>query len=431
VPGLPDDAPPESTVSELAHTIESLRRSEKSFRALVESSPDGVVAHRDGVIRYANLAAAKLLLFEKPEDLVGQPVAELVHPDDRRQVAGRLAALAGGDASVPFTDERLLRRDGSVVVASIAGLSVHFDGEPMVAAILRDVTERRRLDRQMHQAERMASLGALAAGVAHEINNPLTYVILRLDILTSIATKAGRLVQRVSSSDRAGDDRDLVEIAGLLDELSGHVATAKEGAQRVRTIVQDLRVFAEADRDAPLPVDIHGPIELAAGMAHHQLKQRATLVRDFTTDAFVMASEGKLAQLFLHLLLNAVQSIPPGAPEKHCVTVRTRVEGDRVVASVEDTGAGIPNDHLARIFEPFFTTKPAGVGAGLGLSMCHGIVTSLGGTIQVETKSSLDSPTGSMFTISLPLAAAMLPSSHPPPSAQSLAWPPANVSGYN
>ena len=288
-----------------------------------------------------------------------------------------------------------------------------FDGGVIVVARdARDMTEGRRFDHQMIQAERMASLGALSAGVAHEINNPLTYVILRLDIMGSITQRAGELVASLPHSPAAEDAK--VGLAGLVDELAGHVATAKEGAQRVRAIVQDLRTFTRADGDVSMPVDVHGPLELAVGIARHELKQRATLVRDYASDAFVMGSEGKLAQVFLHLLMNAANAIPAGAPDTNRIKLTTRVAGGRVTISVEDSGVAVARENVGRVFEPFFAGRPC-EGTGLELAMCHGIVTSLGGRIDVDVPPG--AAAGTTFTISLAAALPVLEDLDGPGSA--------------
>jgi signal transduction histidine kinase len=321
-----------------------------------------------------------------------------------------------GETSVPFTEERLVKKDGAVVVASIGGLNIHFDGRPMVVAVCRDMTERRAQLTQMAQAERMAALGALSAGVAHEINNPLTYVILRLDIISSISARAARLISELhpdmGEEPRTPSDRRKVELSGLVSDLSGHVSTAKEGANRVRTIVSNLRVFSRAESEPLMPVDIHGPLELALGLAHHELKQRATVHREFEADTFVMGTEGKLAQVFLQLLLNAAHAIAPGMPEKQHVSIRTRRQDDAVVVLIEDTGEGIPVENIPRVFEPFFTTRAPNAGMGLGLSMVHGIVTVLGGTISVEPREEGIPTSGTRFTVSLPRATPFIEDEH-------------------
>jgi two-component system cell cycle sensor histidine kinase/response regulator CckA len=412
-------------VTERVDAQERIIRSESSFRALIERSPDGIAVHRDGVFVYANSAAARILGLESPSELVGALAIEVIHPDDRPRAAERLAAMASGQPSVPFVEERLLRRDGSVVVCSVAALRVEFGGEPSIAVIGRDVTEQRRMMAQLAQAERLASIGVLAAGVGHEINNPLTYVILRLGaaaVLERRMRAAGLQLQRdvealVGSS---AADALLGEDLGVqrLDELAGHLASAQDGAARIQQIVSDLRLFSRATDEGVAPIDVRVPLERALAMASHELKHRARVTTDLGPTPAVMANEGRLAQVFLNLLLNAAQAIPEGAPERHRVTVRTAHEDGWAVIEIADSGDGIAEDVLPRLFEPFFTTKPVGAGSGLGLAVSHGIVVALEGRIEVESRLGH----GSTFRVVLPptqVAPTVAPPSPPraPPSS--------------
>jgi PAS domain S-box-containing protein len=366
-----------------------LARSEASFRALIEHSPDGIGVHREGRFVYVNPAMVRLLGWSSPADLIGKPVLDIVHPDDREAVARRVRALAAGASNVvPFSEERLLAKDGSVHTVSIAGVAIVFDGEPSVVAIGRDVTEQRRLQAQLAQADRLASLGALAAGVGHEINNPLTYVMLRLEAL-------GKLSARL----REGGVSDA---SALADQLDAHVAAALEGVGRVRHIVKDLRVLARSPDDEPEALDVRGPIGVAIDLAAHEVRQRARLVVDEQPVPFVRANEGRLVQVFLNLLVNAAHAIPEGAPERHEIRIRTRYERGLVTVAVIDDGEGIAPDDLPRVFEPFYTTKATGSGSGLGLAVCHGIVSGLGGALRVTSERGK----GSTFVVELPPATA-------------------------
>ncbi|MGZ3456671.1 MAG: PAS domain S-box protein [Polyangiales bacterium] len=374
-----------------------LARSEASFRALIEQSPDGVVVHRDGVIVYANRRMATLLGWPSPESAVGTRVIDLVHPDDRDAVRVRIRRVNEED-TVPFDEERLLRRDGTSVTCSIGAVAVIFEGQPGIAAIARDVTQQRKIQTQLAVTDRLASLGALAAGVAHEINNPLTFVLLRLGALDSL----------VASTHATEAEQAM---------LAEHIEVARDGAERVRRIVSDLRVFSRTYDDVQVPIDPRIPLEHAIGMASHELKHRASIVRSIEPVPMVLGSEGRLAQVFVNLLLNAAQALPDDEPDRHAVHVRTRTDDGAAVIEIEDDGPGIPSENVARLFDPFFTTKPIGVGTGLGLSICHGIVTGLGGTIAVDSELGR----GTRVTVRLPgteVRGAAIPS--PPPAA--VAW---------
>jgi signal transduction histidine kinase/CheY-like chemotaxis protein len=235
-------------------------------------------------------------------------------------------------------------------------------------------SERLRID-----SERMASLGTLAAGVAHEINNPLTYV----NILV------GRLVS--------------LEQANAQDELCRHrlemLEEVREGVGRVEQIVRALRMFSRGDEDSHGPVDLHEALESALRMVGHEIRHRAELVRAYGDIPRVRGSAARLSQVFLHLLVNAAQSMPEGEAHTNQLRVSTRTLDDgRVAVEIVDSGTGIPRELVGRIFEPFFTTKRIGQGSGLGLSICRGIVNAMGGEISVESELGH----GSRFSVVLP-----------------------------
>ncbi len=267
---------------------ERLRRSEASFRALIERSPFAILVHRQGKIVYANSECARSLGWPDAQAGIGTPVLELAHPEERPRIVERIRALQAGHAVVPFTEERLRRADGSDFAASVGAMNVEFEGEPAIVVLARDVTEQRRVEQQLAHAERLTSLGTLAAGVAHEINNPLTYVLLHLEAIRAAA------------------------LHGDYTRVGEHAESATEGAQRVARIVSDLSVFARPELDARQTTDVHRAIGIAMGTASHRLKHRARVVQDLAAVPAVVASEGRIAQVVLNLLLNAAQAIPEG-----------------------------------------------------------------------------------------------------------------------
>jgi signal transduction histidine kinase len=176
---------------------------------------------------------------------------------------------------------------------------------------------------------------------------------------------------------------------------------ARDGCERIRKIVRGLMTFARADHERRAVIDVVRVIELAVGMAHHEIRHRARLVRAFGPTPSVFADEARLAQVFTNLLVNAAHAIPEGNAEANEVRVVTSTDDEgRAVIEVEDTGTGIPAELLGRIFDPFFTTKPIGAGTGLGLSICHGIVTGLGGHLTAENREGR----GAILRVVLPAA---------------------------
>ncbi|MGB8932409.1 MAG: ATP-binding protein, partial [Anaeromyxobacteraceae bacterium] len=253
-----------------------------------------------------------------------------------------------------------------------------------LAAANRELTgSLRSLEETQHlllHAGKMASLGQLAAGVAHEINNPLAYVLANVGFSLGLA-------------------RDASPSSELVQSLEG----ALNGIERIRRVVRDLSTFARPDDEGATPfADVAEAVRTSSMIAQTELRHRARLELDVQDVPLVSGSPHRIGQVLLNLLINAAQAIPAGRVEENEVKVSVRPAGDhRVLIEVRDTGEGIDPAVLPRIFDPFFTTKPIGVGTGIGLSICHGIVTNLGGEISVESRRG----GGSVFRVLLPEAA--------------------------
>jgi signal transduction histidine kinase len=247
----------------------------------------------------------------------------------------------------------------------------------------REVTQRQRMEAQLRRAQKLEALGRLAAGIAHEINNPLAFVLANLQyVREAIELPPERLA------------------AAPLDELASALAEACVGGDRIKQIVRDLRAFAQPHDESLALVDVRPVLEAALAVAAAELRARARLVTIVGEAPAVWAISPRLEQVFVNLLTNAAQSIEPGAVDRNQIRVTVRAQDGEVIVEIADTGAGIPTAHLDRIFDPFFTTKPVGVGTGLGLSICHSIVTAFGGDLTVAS----DEGKGSTFRVTLPSA---------------------------
>jgi nitrogen-specific signal transduction histidine kinase/CheY-like chemotaxis protein len=247
----------------------------------------------------------------------------------------------------------------------------------------------------------MASVGTLAAGVAHEINNPLAALMGNLSVaVEDIAKLTDEVRAHAPLGDGVGAVDDRIEwIATRLQEIEEPLQEARESADRVRLIVRDLKIFSRSDEEKRGAVEVRRVIESSLRMAWNEIRHRACLVKDYGDVPSVEANEGRLGQVFLNLIVNAAQSIPEGRADKNEIRIVTRMDDQgRVVVEVRDTGSGIPESVISRIFDPFFTTKPIGVGTGLGLSICHRIIVKLGGQIQVESQAGR----GTVFRVILP-----------------------------
>jgi PAS domain S-box-containing protein len=365
-------------------TENALQNSEAGFRALIEGSPDAIVVHRDNAIVYVNPALRFALGYESGE-LLGFEFTRLVHPQDLEQTRSRLLNPSdAGRSNVP-QELRLSRRDGSSVNFESMSIPLVFEGKPSVASILRDLTERKRMEQRLMLADRMVSVGTLAAGIAHEINNPLAYVIANLSFIQEEVEELGPILSAAKSKG--------------LREL---IAQAEDGAERVRVIIRDLKSFSRVDSADDGPVEIQRVLDSAINMAWNEIRHRAQLQKRCAAVPAVRGSEARLGQVFLNLLVNAAQAIPVGHASDNQITLTVQQRGEQVIVELSDTGAGIPSDVLPRIFDPFFTTKPVGVGTGLGLSICHSIVAACGGEISVESAEGK----GSTFRVALPIAQA-------------------------
>ena len=259
-------------------------------------------------------------------------------------------------------------------------------------------------NQQLLQSEKLASIGQLAAGVAHEINNPVSFVNANLNTLkhwvrqllavivaqeAAIGTPAAEMLKPVAKME--GDlDLDYVrnDIMMLIDE-------SIEGAMRVRQIVRDLRDFSRPSGEEWALADLHAGLESTLNVVHNEIKYKANVIRDYGELPPVECNAAQLNQVFMNLLVNASQAIK----EQGTITVRTACWGDIVTVSITDTGAGIAEEIIGRIFDPFFTTKPLGQGTGLGLSISHGIVEHHRGRIEVESRAG----EGTTFTVTIPV----------------------------
>jgi signal transduction histidine kinase len=245
------------------------------------------------------------------------------------------------------------------------------------------------MERQLAQTEKMASIGLLAASLAHEINNPLSYVLSNLEFALE-----GLSPYELSHPARGEVDR------AQLGEIAAALRDAAAGAKRVRALARDLRDFARTQPGDRQALDVRPVLRGAAKMVAHEVQQRAQLVEELHETPPVLASEAKLGQVFVNLILNAAQALPRGKAREHRITLRVQAEKEWVVAEVHDTGSGIPPEVAPHIFEPFFTTKPAGEGTGLGLFICRRELQALDGDLEFEGAPGA----GSVFRVRLPAA---------------------------
>jgi two-component system cell cycle sensor histidine kinase/response regulator CckA len=356
----------------------ALLRTQSELHQLMERIPDPLMVHREGVILWANQALLTALGFASVGDVRGKRAADFVHPADRDRSFGQLAGfVADADANAKGRTLRLQAADGTLRTFETSdSQSVIFEEAPARMELARDVTERDALREQLVLADRMSQLGFLAAGVAHEINNPLAYALAALDRATT----------------------DVV--AGRIDTAVRSLVTAREGAERVRGITNDLRLFARGGAQRLEPVDLSDVLRATTDLAAASIRTRGSLQVEIDQLPTVYGDAGRLGQVLMNLLVNAIDALADGDPLTNRIAVRAFTNGEgSAIVEVEDNGHGIPSDVAARIFEPFFTTKGPRSGSGLGLAICHRIVSDNGGRIEVGVSTT---GTGALFRVVLP-----------------------------
>ncbi|MBA2664661.1 MAG: PAS domain S-box protein [Bradymonadaceae bacterium] len=374
--------------------------------ALVALLDDGAMAH-DGAIFRTVIDAIADPIFVKDEDhrwiLLNQAFCTLIG-HDREQMLGKsdyeffpkeqADVFWQRDAQVFVSgepdenEEEITDIKGRVhVISTKKRMFVDAAGNKMLVGVIRDITERRKLEARLKVAERLMSLGTLAAGIAHEINNPLAYLMANLEFVE-------HELERAATGDRAG---------AFDPEWLSAMRAARDGAERVRTIVGGLKTFSWTNEEELEAVDLGEVLRTAVRLVSNEIRHCAKLVEQFDAAPLVWANPNRLGQVFLNLLINATQSIVVNDTSQNEIRLVTGTTTDgRALIEVHDSGAGIAEENMSRIFDPFFTTKPVGVGTGLGLSICHNIVEAFGGHIEVDSVVGC----GSVFRVVLPAALA-------------------------
>jgi PAS domain S-box-containing protein len=382
-------------VTEQKEAQHVLRELTESLTTTLNSLAEGVIAtDANATVARMNPVAEKLTGWTLG-DAKGKPlhqVFRIVDPDTRVTAASPAdRPLREGVAVAWANHTLLLGRDATELpIASSCAPMKNADGSVSGAVLVfRDMSTEQKakaaqeqLQRQLIAADRMVSVGTLAAGVAHEINNPLTYVKANLHLLVKEMRKPGTEPS-----------------AAPMAEWAEWALEAQQGTERIQKIVRELKSFSRVEAERRAVIDVRPVLELSISMAFGEIRHRARLVKDYGEIPLVEADDARLGQVFVNLLVNAAQALPEGGVDTHEIRIVTSTDAmGRAVVEVQDTGPGIPAHVIGRVFDPFFTTKPVGVGTGLGLSICHNIVTSLGGQITASNQEGR----GAIFRVALP-----------------------------
>jgi PAS domain S-box-containing protein len=402
-------------IAQREHAEQALRASERRYRQLTEGTHDAiVVANQQGIITLFNPAAQALFGYTEQE-VCGQPLTVLMPGEYKeahrrgfqRYLERRETRIIGRTVEVQGR-----RNTGEVFPLEMSLSAIDLPEGIGFLGVIRDLTERQRLQGQIFQAEKLASLGLLSAGVAHEINNPLAYVTNNLAVLKrdvgllaevlaayeearpTLETSHPELAERIA---RLTEEYDLPYVREHLGEI---LTSTRQGVKRVSDIVEKLRGFARLDQAAIDRLDLNeaiaGTLELIRGrLEEHQIE----VVQDLAAIPEIVCAPAQINQVILNLLLNAQQAIAAVRPAGGRIEIGTRANGNQVTLEVADDGCGIPAEIHARIFDPFFTTKPVGAGTGLGLSISHSIVSDHGGGIEFESSPGQ----GTRFRVTLPV----------------------------
>jgi PAS domain S-box-containing protein len=395
---------------ELEDALANLRKSESRFRRLYESNIIGVVfADSRGFITDANGAFLEMIGYARAE-LPLRWDEQLTPPEHRASDLRALAQLRATGVAAPWEKE-YVRKDGMRVPVLLGAATLADSTEDYICFVL-DVTERNRMRAMVTQTEKLASIGLLSAGIAHEINNPLAYVAnnlvileqnLRglvgiLDVYEAARPKLAAVdPEAVGRIEALAQELDLEYVRGSVDRV---LTRTSEGVRRITRIVQALKGVARTDPDQMEEVIAADVIEMSLEMVRGRMKQSGIhLEVDCPEDLRMRCAATQISQVLLNLLVNAVQAVESaGRGDGGRVRIAARAAGEEVVLEVEDNGGGIDPGDRPRIFDPFFTRKPVGEGTGLGLSISHGIVTGHGGRIEVDSQMG----EGTRFRVYLP-----------------------------
>jgi PAS domain S-box-containing protein len=401
-------------VTDRHHWEQALSESERRYRQLTQAAQDAVVvADQESNITLFNPAAERIFGYMSTE-VLGQPL-EILVPEEyrdahahgfRRYLATRVSRVIG-----KLIELRGLRKDGTEFPLELSLSAIDLGGETQFLGAIRDTTERERLRTSLLQNEKLASIGLLSAGVAHEINNPLAFVSNNLTVLERDVKALLKLLdvydgtrsdlRRVNpgAAGRAEELAEEMDLPYVRDHLGRILDRTREGVDRVTRIVHSLRGLARTDAPRLEEARIPDLVDMALDMVRGRMKQRGISVSLAYGPSKIRCVPTQLSQVFLNLIVNAVQAIEAKGQEGGIIRVATRISGKELLIEVSDDGCGIPAENLPKLYDPFFTTKPVGEGTGLGLSITHGIVTGHGGRIEVDSRVG----EGTRFRILLPL----------------------------
>jgi len=405
-------------IAERKQAEEKLRESEEKYRNLVERANDGIAIIQDRMLKYVNPRLAEINGYTV-EEAIDTPFTDYIHPDELTRVEDRFQRQMNGEEVEQIYESALKHKDGRKIYVELNTGKATYAGSPADLVIVRDITKRKGLETQLRHAQKMESIGTLAAGIAHEINTPTQFVGDNIHFfqdafgnIITLLNKYGELLEAsksgVETADLVREIEELAEQADLgylYEEIPKAVNQSRDGVNRVADIVRAMKDFAHPGPAEKTPVNINKAIESTITVARNEWKYVAEMQTDLDPELpMVSCLPGDLNQVILNMIVNAahavVEKVGDGSVGKGTITVSTRRRDDSVEIRISDTGIGIPEAARNRIFDPFFTTKEVGKGTGQGLSIAHSVIVEKhSGSIELESKVGK----GTTFIITLPI----------------------------
>lgn len=358
-------------VTERKRAEQLLRQSEESYRRLIAFSPYAILVNRGDRIVFANDQAIKLFGAVRANEILDKSLLELIHPDHHAVVRERIHELLEGRQAVPVSEDKIVRLDGMTIDVEVSATRFTDEGGPAILVMLRDVSERKRLQEQLRRTERIAELGTLASGMAHEIGTPMNVILGRAEYLMDRVTE---------------------------EPIKKGLHTIVTQVERITKVMNQLLSFARRKPPERCPLDLQKVIEDSVEMFHERLaRNRIHVQMELEASCpMVLADADHMGQVAINLIMNALHAMPDGGTlYVGLVPVQQMAQ-----LTIADTGHGMPQDVVKKIFEPFFTTKEFGKGTGLGLTVVKGIIEEHQGSITVESEEGK----GTTFKVLLPVA---------------------------
>ncbi|NJN70505.1 MAG: PAS domain S-box protein, partial [Nitrospira sp.] len=358
-------------VTEREQADHLVRQSEERYRRLIDVSPYAILVNRGGHIVFANDQAIKLFGAVRADEILGKSLVDLFHPDYHDAVCERFHELIEGSPQVPMLEEKIVMLGGRAVDVECSAARFADEEGPAILVMLRDVSEQRRLLEQLRRTERIAELGTLASGMAHEIGTPMNVILGRAEYMMARVTE---------------------------EPIKKGLQTIVTQVERITKVMNQLLSFARRKAPERRALDLRGVVEDGMEMFQERLSRNQIQVEMTMAEIcpMALADQDQMSQVFINLVMNAVHAMPDGG----MLRVGLAPEQQMVKLTVADTGHGIPRDAVKKIFEPFFTTKEFGQGTGLGLTVVKGIIEEHQGSIAVES----EEKKGTTVTVLLPIA---------------------------